>query len=442
MKKIIYVIAGLFALPISAQTIEMNFPHFKGNTYDFIIFQGTESVTVSKNAVIPENGKFYLTVPKEYEPYTGMGRWMITNTDQGGGLEMVIPGHNFSVSCIEEVPNQDNIIFKNNAQFSDINNFYQKQQNIFAKHDAMLQAKQAFSNSEANYSVFESEYQNQLKAYELFQQELKTKNNYAAQYINFINLLQGLGTKIYTDEKQKATNIAEYIVNDLNWNALYTSGHWSGVISSWIPIYTDLFNDQQQFAVAFNTIVNKLNTKKQYTDFVKVVTTQLTKLGKDGFIKAITPIVTNSGRIEVYDGALAVFVSAKENEIAPSLVFSDHKVVQSKDFTNGNFEKTLVVFYQSECGNCNELMSELKENYKLFTDKKIRVISVSSDSDLEIFNQYASSFPWKDIIYDVNVQNANFKNYGVLGTPTVFLLDKEGKIELRGATLDEVKQKM
>lgn len=442
MKKIIYLIAGFFTLPISAQSIQMEFPYFKGNSYDFVIFQGSETVKVLENVVIPENGTFILNVPEQYKPYTGMGRWLLTNSSEGGGLEMFIPGYDFSVSCTEAMPNQDNIIFRNNDEFSEINKFYQKQQNIFAKHDAMLQATQVFSKSDSNYKIFEDEYQKQLTAYESYQQELQTKNNYAAQYINFINVLQGVGTKIFKDENQKAVNIAEYTLHHLDWNALYTSGHWSGVIATWVSMYADFFNDKLKFAQDFNTISNKINTTKQYKDFVKTITKQLTSLGKDDFIKEITPIVVSSEKIDKYDEVLSVYVSAKEDEIAPSLVFSDHKVVQSKDFTNGNFEKTLVVFYQSECGNCNELMNELKENYKLFTDKKIRIISVSSDNDVNTFNDYASSFPWKDVIYDGELQNINFANYGVVGTPTLFLLDKEGKIELRGATLDEVKQKM
>ena len=63
----------------------MEFPAFAGKTYDFIIFQGSQTLTEVQDT-IPANGKFSIQVPQDYAPYTGMSRWLITGTTTGGGL--------------------------------------------------------------------------------------------------------------------------------------------------------------------------------------------------------------------------------------------------------------------------------------------------------------------------------------------------------------------
>lgn len=95
----IIIISGLII--IRSQKIEMNFPKFAGKSYDFIIFQGDRQEKVCQG-IIPDNGQFTLSVPEAYGDYTGMSRWLITGTKEGGGLDMFVPGHNFSVSCMED----------------------------------------------------------------------------------------------------------------------------------------------------------------------------------------------------------------------------------------------------------------------------------------------------------------------------------------------------
>ncbi|UTX48887.1 hypothetical protein [Chryseobacterium sp. MA9] len=48
-----------------------------------------------------------------------------------------------------------------------------------------------------------------------------------------------------SSEEDKAKNIADYMAKEMDWQMLYTSGHWSGVISSWVAIHTEVFNDPE-----------------------------------------------------------------------------------------------------------------------------------------------------------------------------------------------------
>ncbi|MBK7700370.1 MAG: hypothetical protein IPJ39_17400 [Saprospiraceae bacterium] len=71
-----------------SQSITMEFPAFADKTYEFIIFQGDKSVTIIQDT-IPKDGKFVIKIPEQYAPYSGMSRWLITNTTQGGGRLLI-----------------------------------------------------------------------------------------------------------------------------------------------------------------------------------------------------------------------------------------------------------------------------------------------------------------------------------------------------------------
>lgn len=440
MKKI--AIAALllsFFCKIKGQDIEMEFPYFAGKTYDFILFQGSKTKVI--HDTVPKDGKFTLSVPKEYSPYTGMVRWLITGTKEGGGLDMLIPGHNFSVICKEPKPDDSNIIYTGNKHIGELNILFKKQQTIFARHDAMLQATKAFSVGDKNYALYKKEYHNQLKAYDDFQKELKLKNDYPAQFITIVNITQGIGTQIFPTEKERAKNIAHYISQELDWETLYTSGHWDGIVASWVAIHTEVFNEPKGFASDFAQISKKLKGE-QYTDFAARVAYTLSQNGKDNFIAEISPMVIASEKITSYIGPLAVYIAGTNGTQAPDLELSigpSTTILQSKDFTKETRGKTLLLFYVSSCGPCKQVLDELSKEYTNIQALGIRVISISADEDEFLFTAKAKELPWKDKYRDnKGLKGINFKNYGVMGTPTLFLIDKSGKIVVRSATLKEI----
>lgn len=443
IKKVLVALFSIQCFTLNAQKIEMYFPKFAGKTYDFIIFDGSGTKMVQDT--IPKDGRFTLTVTKESTPYIGMSRWLITGTEEGGGLDMLIPGHDFAVSCTEITPDNQNIIYAGNVEIQQLNELYVKQQSIFKRYDAMFQAIKSFSSTDKNYSIFEIEHQEQLKTYENFQNELKEKNNYPGQFINIVNITQGIGTQLLQSEKEKAKNIVQYIAEDMDWQALYTSGHWTEIISSWIDMNSIFINDSQQFTGDFSKISNKIKNPKNYTDFVQVVAAALTRNGKDELIKTITPVVLKSGKVLSYQKASAVYLKGMEGTQAKDLVIKEYpnhqnaKILKSIDFAGKDYTKTLILFYQSTCGNCEKLLAELKNEYDKIKTHKIRVIALSSDIDFSIFKNKAKDFQWKDSYADS--EGENFKNYGVIGTPTLFLIDNEGKIILRSASLDNVLSK-
>ena len=100
---------------------------------------------------------------------------------------------------------------------------------------------------------------------------------------------------------------------------------------------------------------------------------------------------------------------------------------------------TLLVFYQSGCGPCEELMAGLKTNYKDLVAQGLEIVTVSSDLSEDVFKNAAEQFPWENKYRDLKgMGGINFENYAVIGTPTLFLIDKKGMVLQKMATISEV----
>ena len=65
------------------------------------------------------------------------------------------------------------------------------------------------------------------------------------------------------------------------------------------------------------------------------------------------------------------------------------------------------------------------------------MVAVSADKDTAEFKRVASSFTWPEAYCDLKgFEGANFKSYGVAGTPTLFTINKNGRIMRRLSDLN------
>lgn len=104
-----------------------------------------------------------------------------------------------------------------------------------------------------------------------------------------------------------------------------------------------------------------------------------------------------------------------------------------------NAKYSLLVFYQSDCGHCEKVIAGLKSNYQDFLNKGINIITLAADIEQQTYQTIAAQFPWKDKYCNFDgITGTNFKNYGVLGTPTIFLLDSKGVIIEKIATVEQL----
>lgn len=438
---------SLSSISLKTQTIRLNFPYFAGKAYDFILFQGDKTLTVAKDT-IPPDGKFELIIPKEYAPYTGMCRWLITNSEKGGGLDMEIQGRDFSVDCLAEMPNEKNIIYTKNSGPHILDSLYRRQEEILARHSAMQQALAVFSKKDKDYPIFEQQSQAQIRDFRAFRSNLEGSQAYTVKFLQILNIVRGIGFQLGKNDYDKAKGLAQYVADQLDWSALFTSGHWTSVIGAWLSAHTQVLKDPYTFAEDFAKIGNRIADSRLYTDFASRIASFLTQQGRDDLISMISQTVVNSGKISSYEGLLSVYTTGAVGGQAADLVLPDNKdmngmktsglILKSADFVSGGYQKTMLLFYEAGCPGCEMLLKDLVPKYDSLKAEKVRVIAISADQDEASFRSRSKNFPWKDTFCDYQgMRGVNFKSYGVAGTPTVFIIDKTGKIEKRTAGFEE-----
>lgn len=111
---------------------------------------------------------------------------------------------------------------------------------------------------------------------------------------------------------------------------------------------------------------------------------------------------------------------------------------------NRKIDKGLIVlFFESDCPNCHFLIDELSAAQDSLTKAGIQIMSISSDTDPNIYNTYAEQLPWTNKYCDYNSFSGDyFKLWGVASTPTMFFVDNRNIVKGRYYSLEDIKHRI
>lgn len=442
MKTIIGIALSLFfsIACLNAQELSLHFPHFAGQGYDFIILQGDKSDTIGRGA-IPSDGRLVLRLPEEHKHYAGMARWMLKS---GGGLDFVLNGETFSVECLSATPNESNIVYRGTRENEFLNANFREQERLMAQYEAMQLAVQAYPADAPLYRTFEAERGRVEKEYEAFQERLSNTDLYAARFREIVNVTRGVGRTLGGDEARRAAETEDFISRRMSWPALYTSNHWGGVIYSWVQMHLYVIQSDSALLGSARHILSRLPDPVLYTSFCENMARYLVKNSKDSVLAALAPDIRRSGKLLHYDGLLSQFNNVQVGEQAPDLLLEgrfgeERAALQTVPAARLSAKGTVLVFYQSGCGPCESTMEQLIAQYPALRSSGYRLITLSADTDRKLFEETAAAHPWADKYCDgKGFDGGNFRKYGVAGTPTLFVLDKSGKILTRAGGLPEI----
>ncbi|MCA9176810.1 MAG: TlpA family protein disulfide reductase [Planctomycetales bacterium] len=89
----------------------------------------------------------------------------------------------------------------------------------------------------------------------------------------------------------------------------------------------------------------------------------------------------------------------------------------------------LVDFWATWCGPCLREHPNIEANYKKFHDKGFEVVGISLDRNRAQLEAHVkkSETPWI-ILHEEGGKSDAARHYGVFGIPSMFLLDKEGRV--------------
>jgi len=232
---------------------------------------------------------------------------------------------------------------------------------------------------------------------------------------------QGIGSRLDLTEEEFMEEHQRYVREVLDFEQLWNSGRWKMVFANWMSI-----------AVAMGDEVLVEDSKAMLERELRIKNYELGDKDKGMYGKVLgqmTSLFYQYGK----EGLLVQLgiedLLAPGNK-APKLYQSDGVTIVPLN--------TLIFFYESDCNNCENELMQLRESYPILQGRNLRVITVSADTDETVYKKNADLFPWQQKICDYKgFGGVNFKNYNIIGTPMIFMIDRSGIITGRYAKMSE-----
>jgi peroxiredoxin len=104
-------------------------------------------------------------------------------------------------------------------------------------------------------------------------------------------------------------------------------------------------------------------------------------------------------------------------------------------------QPTILIFFDSNCDHCRHELDYLNTYFSELTAKGYRIVSIAADTEENNYRQATARYAWDKADRLCNFkgfEGENFKNYGIIGTPTIFVIDKHGMITGRYARMEEI----
>ena len=228
----------------------------------------------------------------------------------------------------------------------------------------------------------------------------------------------------------------------------------TSILSSRVVGYLQLFQrkdmtkEQAEEAMkpALDTILQKATLNGEVYGFVlDYLVGGLETVGFDKLLiylanaEAADNICEDSTRAEVKN-KLELAKKLAIGVVAPPIKYDDI-YGKSFDLSKVNANKTVLVFWASWCPHCTKTLPELKQLYES-NPGKFEVVAVSVDDDIKTLKHAVSDFGfnWINISEGMGWDGKIPLEYGITGTPTFFVLDKEKKIISKPRGMSELKQ--
>ena len=103
----------------------------------------------------------------------------------------------------------------------------------------------------------------------------------------------------------------------------------------------------------------------------------------------------------------------------------------------------MIVFYESNCSHCKDLLKELKEWYAVPQNKVwFDIISVAMDDNRATWEKSFedNKFDWSDVWASGGVNSKLANDYYILSTPVIYIVDKQMKVMAMPQNVKEIEK--
>ncbi|MDR1698404.1 MAG: thioredoxin family protein [Prevotellaceae bacterium] len=433
MKKLINIISVLlFASGLCAQpSIKVEMPEFAGRDLTISLKKGLKNDTVFSGK-LDTKGLTLAKLPMSEANFSGIASLTVSAQK---GMDFIINRKDFTIKNTGTDFSPAHIQFAGSEENKQFLGWKENKMQHDPKTFMIAQLLTVYKPEDAFYPALQQE-QKRLEETKPAFKSADLADWYAPRFAGIVHFLSGDLANMSRSGGQLDAAIAvrNYALDSLDIEALYTSGLWFNVINGLLELYQPGAPFANSFARDMSMILMRTQSLTAYEAFASDLLMICQQFGWDKAEEEIVNFLLNEQRIKnPQDGrlkALLARANTAPGNPAPPISGIDK-------FSKGN--GALLVFYESGCVSCQELIKNLKAQYDFFAATNLRIISISADTSEEAFKEYSKDFPWTDRICDLQgFSGGNFKTYGILATPTMFLLDNSDKIVNRFSTINSL----
>lgn len=427
----------LSGLGIFAQSVHFDMPGHAGVKLNMTLKNGVKADTIYIGS-FDDKGQLTVPIPKDYR-----GIASIRPDRIGAYYEFIASGEeDMTLYCEGEYAYTGTVEFKDSPENDFLENEFQTQAIRRQKIGLLSELEQLYLVGAENLppatmtNTITSEIESLKSEQFVFESMLSESNLFAARFIELHNFLnKEVAGLMYADSVQME-KVRNYVINDLDIQSLYTSGMWFPVLNGLLVLYSEEKLNHDDFIRDMTQVLNRADDKV-YLALAENLFEICEAMAWNNLEEELAYFLINDRRIQEPTGKLKLLMSIfklGKGSQAPALVcMDDDKVGRFSAATN-----TILVFHETGCGNCDREIEELKKNYAALKEKGYEVFTISADLDKEVFENSSKDFPWQHKYCNgEDFDSEDFRNYGVIGTPTFYVIDKDGIVQGRYARLTD-----
>ncbi|GHT61092.1 hypothetical protein FACS189451_02410 [Bacteroidia bacterium] len=417
------------ATGIWAQRVSVSFPAMPEKEVKLYYFSGAQVDSVA--ARTDKTGKADLMIPEA--GYRGMAFLNVAGTD---GVEIVAAGKKTTIACPAEELNIENVDFSQSAENAYLQQIFTSQGRNLQRQAWLQAAGQFFDDGYPFLQAVQTELNVVEQSIEALQKETGRSPLYAARYYELNQFMNRLFEADQLADPVKAFAVRQDMETSLDMSSLYRTGQLWGSVHNY---YISLFNR-----------INMPNNHREYAQSILRTLRRLQPPVYEAYLAGSIAETERFGWLDARDAIFAQSLAGKPDfkPAIPSLKLA----VDAFRMRNGKiapaiaglppqkgYEKMLVAFHDTDCNTCVNEMNTLVRAYGLLKKHNIRVVSIAADKNTAHFEAGTRDFPWTDKLCDLQgFEGDNFRAFGVVATPTFFVVGKDGRIEREYHSAEEV----
>ena len=430
------------AVDLSAQELALKLSQHPNKEAVIVAVHGVRKDTIG-TVPLDQNGRGALAF-KTKQPHTGLANLTIKGKAYLSYDFALSPSENPTIICDMEYVYPQNTKILNSPENDGLNRWFDNATLYKQQIGLNQELSKLYKTEEPFLLKLETEKQRVEKLLQKLVDTINQSTLFAGKYMQFKLAQEEKLAKVW--ESNEIKTIAKNFFTQIDFDALYGSSMWFSIINSCIEVYTKESLYFGTFGADVASNLKHIKNQQVYEDFIDAAISVTEKFSWNTDQDAIVDFIIKDNRLKNPAGKLKKIIEAHKLSVgkkAPNLLITNPFIIKSKTTilktSELNSKYSLLLFYQSDCGHCETAIEGLKVHYEDIVQKGIKIISIAGDLDPAAFTKTAASFPWAAKYRDVEGMNGvNFKNYGVIGTPTMYILDNKGIILSKMATISEV----